>query len=37
MRKYSSDGKVAPAQSPYVACDSEAGGSLYGLKPLANN
>lgn len=30
--------KVALAQSPYVAAiGSEAGGSLYGLKPLANN
>lgn len=30
--------KVARAQSPYVAAiGSEAGGSLYGLKPLANN
>lgn len=30
--------KVALAQSPHVAAiGSEAGGSLYGLKPLANN
>ncbi|MBG2804121.1 MULTISPECIES: bifunctional chorismate mutase/prephenate dehydratase [Proteus] len=30
--------KVALAQSPFVAAiGSEAGGSLYGLKPLANN
>ncbi|WP_311746364.1 bifunctional chorismate mutase/prephenate dehydratase [Proteus penneri] len=30
--------KVALAQSPHIAAiGSEAGGSLYGLKPLANN
>ncbi len=30
--------KVTQAQSPYVAAiGSEAGGSLYGLQPLANN